>query len=203
MQNTILKNQYPRRMECAFILSLLILISCFYSFKKFDFTPNLQTYVPGPLDLFAPLVTQQPRNRPRPKLPQIPVPGPDIDILKEVTIAGYIADPFSKIDTLIPPDDPLDEIIPFEIIAEKPRLLYTVRPEYPELARKINAEGTVEVEIVIGKNGMVEDARILRSIPILDEAALTAVKQFRYTPARQRDKTVRVKAKVSIAFKLR
>jgi len=57
-----------------------------------------------------------------------------------------------------------------------------VNPIYPAAAREAKIAGIVIVEASIGTDGRVADARVLRSIPELDEAALDAVKQWEFTP---------------------
>jgi protein TonB len=63
-----------------------------------------------------------------------------------------------------------------------PRRVTSVMPVYPEIARTAGVSGVVIVELRVGKDGSVRDARILRSVPLLDEAALDAVRQWRYVP---------------------
>ena len=63
-----------------------------------------------------------------------------------------------------------------------PTKVRDVRPDYPAEARAANVSGVVIVEAVIDANGAVADARVLRSIPLLDEPALAAVRQWQYTP---------------------
>ena len=64
----------------------------------------------------------------------------------------------------------------------EPRKLKDVAPEYPELARHAHVTGMVIVEAVIGADGRVDNIQVLRSIPMLDEAAVAAVKQWVYAP---------------------
>jgi TonB family protein len=63
-----------------------------------------------------------------------------------------------------------------------PTKVHDVRPVYPAIALAANVTGVVIIEARIGTDGGVEDARVLRSIPLLDEAALDAVKQWKFTP---------------------
>ena len=63
-----------------------------------------------------------------------------------------------------------------------PAKLVDVQPVYPDEARRANVQGVVIIEIVIDTQGRVHDARILRSIPGLDDAALEAVRQWEFTP---------------------
>ena len=55
-------------------------------------------------------------------------------------------------------------------------------PAYPPTARAAGVQGVVLIELVVGADGAVSDARVLRSIPLLDQAALDAVRQWRYEP---------------------
>jgi protein TonB len=63
-----------------------------------------------------------------------------------------------------------------------PRKVRHVDPVYPAAARPSRAEGFVIVELHIDEQGVVTDARILRSRPPFDQAALDAVRQWRYEP---------------------
>jgi TonB family protein len=63
-----------------------------------------------------------------------------------------------------------------------PTLVRRVNPEYPPIAQSARVQGVVILELVIDEQGVVADARILRSIPLLDQAALAAVRQWAYTP---------------------
>ena len=65
---------------------------------------------------------------------------------------------------------------------ERPRKVYDARPVWPEAARRADVRGTVIVEFVIATDGSVTDARILRGVPLLDEAALECVRQWKYEP---------------------
>jgi TonB family protein len=64
----------------------------------------------------------------------------------------------------------------------EPRKIRDVRPVYPDIARAANVQGIVIVEVTIDEFGTVGDARVLRSVPLLDEAALDAVRQWAFQP---------------------
>lgn len=53
---------------------------------------------------------------------------------------------------------------------------------YPELARKMNITGTVKVEVVIAPNGSVKEAKVVGGHPVLANAALEAVRKWRFEP---------------------
>lgn len=63
-----------------------------------------------------------------------------------------------------------------------PRLIKKVQPVYPEGARKSGVEGIVILEVTTDKTGKVAAVKVLRSVPLLDEAAIEAVKQWEYEP---------------------
>jgi TonB family protein len=62
------------------------------------------------------------------------------------------------------------------------RKIVDVPPAYPDAARKANVAGVVILEITVQPDGTVSNARVLRSIPLFDVAALEAVRQWRYSP---------------------
>ena len=100
---------------------------------------------------------------------------------------------------------PVAEEVPMRITAEvkQPKLVKKVEPPYPEVARRSRLEGVVVLEAVITKTGTVEEVKILRSLhPVLDQAALNAVKQWKYEPAVLNGRPVKVYFTVTVTFKL-
>ena len=85
---------------------------------------------------------------------------------------------------------------------EMPRKIHDVAPLYPELAQRARVEGVVIIEAVIAVDGTVRDARVLRSVALLDRAALDAVKQWRYAPTRLNGVAVPVIVTVTVQFRL-
>ena len=64
-------------------------------------------------------------------------------------------------------------------------------------------EGTVAMEVLVDEDGRVPEARVIRSIPLLDQAALDTVKTWRFTPAQQNGNPVPVLVIVELDFNLR
>jgi len=58
-----------------------------------------------------------------------------------------------------------------------------VAPAYPELARKMNITGVVRIQITVAANGSIKDAKLVGGHPVLANAALDAVKKWRYEAA--------------------
>jgi protein TonB len=65
---------------------------------------------------------------------------------------------------------------------KEPTLVRRVEPSYPALAVAAHVEGTVILEALVDEHGRVQNVRILRSIPLLDRAAVAAVEQWQYNP---------------------
>ncbi|MCC6992086.1 MAG: energy transducer TonB [Acidobacteria bacterium] len=78
-----------------------------------------------------------------------------------------------------------------------------VAPVYPAIAQAARVQGLVVIQATIGTDGAVVDATVLRSVPLLDQAALTAVRQWRYTPTRLNGEVVAVIMTVTVNFELR
>ena len=77
-----------------------------------------------------------------------------------------------------------------------------VAPVYPALAKSAAVQGVVILEVIVGADGHVADARVLRSIPLLDPAALDAVRQWEFTPTRLNGSPVPVVMTATVQFTL-
>lgn len=81
-----------------------------------------------------------------------------------------------------------------------PRKIKDVKPLYPQIAVFHQARGTVVIEITIGTDGKVQEARIVHSVPQLDQAALEAVRQWEYEPTRVNGVVVALAMTVVVNF---
>lgn len=75
-------------------------------------------------------------------------------------------------------------------------------PDYPEAARRARIEGKVILQAIINEQGAVEGVKVLRSNPLLDDAAMAAVRRWRYKPATLDGQPVKVYFTVVVTFKL-
>jgi len=88
-------------------------------------------------------------------------------------------------------------------VSEPPKLISSVDPVYPEVARQQGLDGKVILELVIDENGNVIDARVTRSDNVIFNAsAIAAVKQRRYSAARNNGRAVRTYKSVTVVYKL-
>jgi TonB family protein len=83
---------------------------------------------------------------------------------------------------------------------QTPNKIKDVKPVYPAIARSARVSGAVTIEATIGPDGKVADAKVVRSIPLLDQAALDAVRQWEYTPTLLNGVPVPVIVTVTINF---
>ncbi len=91
-------------------------------------------------------------------------------------------------------------------VAAPPELVERIMPDYPAQARALRIEGQVVLEVVLDRAGRVEEPsiRVMRSVPMLDAAAVSAVRRWRFRPARSRDGLpVRVLMEIPVRFVLR
>jgi protein TonB len=77
-----------------------------------------------------------------------------------------------------------------------------VQPQYPPLARQTRISGTVRLHAIIGKNGAVEQLEVMSGHPLLVQAALDAVKQWRYQATTLNGEPVEVDTTIDVIFSL-
>lgn len=85
---------------------------------------------------------------------------------------------------------------------QPPKKLKDVPPVYPAAAQEARVQGVVIMEARIDEQGNVTDVRTVRSIPLLDQAAIDAVKQWQYTPTLMNGVAVPVIITVTVNFSL-
>jgi protein TonB len=85
---------------------------------------------------------------------------------------------------------------------QPPRAIKITQPRYPPDAFVKKIEGTVEVEILIDSSGRVARARVIRSIPLLDAAALQTVYQWVFAPAIKGGRPVATVASAPVTFRI-
>jgi TonB family protein len=77
-----------------------------------------------------------------------------------------------------------------------------VAPVYPPIAQSARVQGVVILDVLIGTDGHVVDARVLRSIPLLNQAAIDAIMQWEFTPTRLNGAPVPVMMTATMSFSL-
>ena len=85
---------------------------------------------------------------------------------------------------------------------KQPKKLKDVAPVYPDIAKQARVQGVVILECTISPQGKVTNVKVLRGIPLLNDSAMSAVKQWVYTPTLLNGVPVPVIMTVTVNFKL-
>ncbi|MEP7365373.1 MAG: M56 family metallopeptidase [Acidobacteriota bacterium] len=123
-------------------------------------------------------------------------------ILITATLAAVaILVPLAALQTARAADDDTVHKIGGDILS--PRLVHKVEPQYTEEARDAKIAGTVKLSVIIERDGVANDIKVIESLdPGLDANAILAVKQWDFEPATKDGKPVRVSATIEVNFKL-
>jgi protein TonB len=105
-----------------------------------------------------------------------------------------------KIDMALQSSEQLDELVSIEDLDQRPRAVHQPSPSIDAEVRKAGG-GTVYILFVVGSDGRVENPIVQRQVhPVLDRAALTAVRQWRFEPGRRNGQPVSFRMRVPITF---
>jgi periplasmic protein TonB len=142
----------------------------------------------------------EPDPQPGPVLPNVPVGTGSTDI-------GALGSSANVGEPPVPPPPPEPPPPAPKLVRVGPGVKEPVRvsgapPEYPLVAREARVQGTVILEAVINDRGRIERVRVLRSQPLLDAAAISAVQNWRYTPTLLNGVPVSVLMTITINFTL-
>lgn len=77
-----------------------------------------------------------------------------------------------------------------EVAVSERKVITRVEPSYPPTLERLYIGGVVRLKVDVAANGMVESAQLIGGNPILGQAAIAAVKQWKYAPAKTKTKTV-------------
>lgn len=157
---------------------------------------------------------EQPKKKIRKKkTAKVPIPDPTPDepepiVAEEVEFVDTeLADTEAEFVVGGPPSGPpvKEPQGPMRVGGEiqQPERIHHVNPVYPELARRARLEGTVILQAIIDRQGNVKDAEVLRNLGLgLDEAAVEAVQQWKYSPTYYNGRPVEVILTVTVQFEL-
>lgn len=140
-----------------------------------------------------------------------PIPVPDVEAPAERTTATQkefqtVGPSTSTTDGLpavvVVPEEPDPDPEAFIYVEEMPVPITQLAPEYPEIARQSGVQGMVTVRALIGTDGRVKRVEVEKSVPILDAAAVSAVRQWVFKPALSNNRPVKVWVRVPVRFRL-
>lgn len=95
-----------------------------------------------------------------------------------------------------------EKVLELSSSAAESGLLYRVEPEYPEEARAQGIQGSVVLEVHILRDGTVEQVNAASGPPILADAAMAAVKQWRFKPRQVSGQRVEMQTTITLNFRL-
>jgi len=129
--------------------------------------------------------------------------GVEIGVVEGI-VGSFGGDGIVEVPAPPPPPPPAPPQKPQHVggLIAPPRQIARVAPTYPALARAAQVSGVVILEATIDTRGRVDDVRVLRSIPLLDQAAIDAVRQWVYTPTLLNGVPVPVVMTVTVTFTL-
>ena len=198
--NDEFKAQYPKYLRWSAVVALVLVLIFFLV------TPR---YIPNPYRLrqeeleIVEMDQQDVIELPPPPVEAPPPPkvieaAPDDEVTDDVEIADSLVDIDAAIASALPSYD-IGAGAGFVASSEKPQLVRFVPPDYPEMARMSQIEGTVIVKVLVGPDGNVKDAQIIQGVhPMLNKAALAAARKAKFIPGKQRD--IPVKAWMAIPY---
>jgi periplasmic protein TonB len=94
------------------------------------------------------------------------------------------------------------KIVPVSSGVMAGNLLVRTLPQYPAIARATRTQGTVVVQATISKAGLIENLRVISGPPLLQQAALDAIRSWRYKPYLLNGEPVEVETTVNVVFNL-
>src|SRR5262245_14906137 len=100
-----------------------------------------------------------------------------------------------------PPPPPVVKAAPIRVShLEHADLIHQVTPIYPVLARQTRIQGVVVLEAIVAKDGSIESLRVVSGRPLLTQAALDAVRQWRYRPMLLNGEPIEVITTITVNF---
>lgn len=158
---------------------------------------------------FKPPPPKQEQQIPKPKAKKVPIPDPTPDEPEPIRLPKQEEElDIPDVDDLviaIPEAPPAVDTGPIFVTGDvqKPVKIIEVQPQYTEIARKARIQGVVILQTIIDKEGNITDVKILKALPMgLAEAAVSAVKQWKYEPATLNGKPVAVYFNLTVNFQL-
>ena len=198
-----LKTRYPIVIRITALIGILLITLNFLLYPRFVNTVDFEDVEQVIIENIDIPQTQQIDNTPPPARPSIPVPSDDEDIADDLTLDELDFDDFSNLDAPPPPPSgPKVVFIPYD---DPPVAMTPIRPQYPEIAQEAGIEGVVVVQAFIDEKGRVKETLILKGVPNtgLDEAAMQAIRNTRFKPAKQRERAVGVWISIPVNFRLK
>ncbi len=210
----ILNNGYFVRIQAGIVLSTLLFIGLFNINFSFEPNTNFEVEERELIEMEEIIQTEIIQTPPPPPRPPVPIEVPN-DVVMDDELLDF--DAFLDMDNAMaatpspPPAAEEEEEEPevFVIVEQMPEMIGGMEAlqravVYPEIARRAGIQGRVVVQIVIDTEGNPRNPQVVRSAGGggLDEAAIRAVMQMKFTPGMQRGRPVKVQYTIPVQFRL-
>ncbi|OYD14814.1 hypothetical protein CH333_07180 [candidate division WOR-3 bacterium JGI_Cruoil_03_44_89] len=160
------------------------------------YTPKVEA---GVITIELPPEMRQLAEPPPPPKPKMPVEAETAEEVEQTTIERTDFTGFEKAPP--PPPTETPDFVPYDT---PPEPIYITKPKYPEIGRKAGVEGVVYLKLLLDTTGYVIDVKIVKSLNLaFDESAAKAARTWRFSPAKQRDRPVRVWLGYPVRFTLK
>lgn len=205
---------YQLRIQIGVALSLLVFIAIFKVDFEMEPSTDFEIVEREEIEMEDIVQTEIIERPPPPPRPPVPIEVPDDAVIEDelMDMDAFLDLDGSMAEAPAPPPPPSEEEEEegevFVIVENMPELIGGMAElhrhvRYPEMARRAGIEGRVVVQFIIDKEGHVRDPHVVRSVGGgLDEAAIRAVEQVRFTPGMQRGRPVNVQYTIPVQFRL-
>lgn len=158
---------------------------------------------------FKPPPPKEEQKIPKPKAKKVPIPDPTPDEPEPIRLEEPEEFDIPEVDDLVigipeaPPEPEPDGPIYVTGDVQKPEKITSPPPQYTEIARKARIQGVVILQSIIDEQGNVTEVSVLKGLPMgLSEAAMNAVRQWKFKPATLNGKPVAVYFNLTVNFQL-
>lgn len=177
--------------------------------------PKVVKVIPRQFDagrLMAPKTI--PKNIAEIREDELPPPSTGVGVVGGVaggmaggSVGGVLGGIIGGVPSAAPPPPPPPKAITPQRIrvggnVQAANLITQIKPAYPPLAKQARIQGTVELSAIIGKDGRVQDLKVVRGHPLLVQSALDAVKSWIYRPTMLNGEPVEVSTTIDVNFTL-
>lgn len=200
--NDTFKAQYHRSLRAAAVAAVLLATVMVWLSPRYTAQPyRLRNEVMTITEIEVEFIVEEP-----PEVAAPPRLMPEIEAALEDDPSALDTIEIPGFDDIFMPDVNPAPVTDTGFVASsaKPRLISRPKPHYPEVARLAQVEGTVVVKVLVGVDGQVSAAEIVRGVhPLLNNAALKAARECLFVPGQQRELKVPTWVAVPYNFRLR
>ena len=205
-----LKLRTRKLFEVCLILSLIVHLVLFMTFKEFKGEELDLDAMQHILEMEDIPETEQIKRPPPPAAPSVPIESEDEELMEDITIEETELVSFTEFSAPPPPAAAEEEIPDFLPLEDQPKIIGGLAAIqkliiYPEIAKKAGIEGLVQIKVLVNRKGEPTDFQVLKSLGKsgCDEAAISAIRQVRFVPAKLRGRPVKFWMSIPIRFQLR